>query len=145
MLLFLNEIGEDYIKTNFDANDENVKSHNIIKTLIIKQMYFKTEKNKLFDLFEANRNNSSEYTFIDIIVPKSKVINLFSITKLFTDKENDHYAAHEIYNLIKAANISKKITSNYKIGELVQLICALRMWRQVTLLHMCPRLLTPLV
>lgn len=117
LLGFMNDIGDDFIQKNFMTDNKEIKYHNIIKTLIIGQIYLKNDKNRIFELIETNKNNVREYTFIDIIVPKTKVINLFTIKKLFGD---DNQIAKDIYDLIREFDRGFSLSHNKKLEELLR-------------------------
>ena len=85
---FLNELGGDFINAVFNVPDKNnIRSHNIIKTLIIIQLYKNKEKIDLFRILELLETTDNEFTFIDIVVPTKDIIELNTIESLLTKKE----------------------------------------------------------
>lgn len=84
-ILFLNQLGGDFIMKNFMISKENTKenqSHNIIKTIIVLLLYKATEKKEFFRLLEMTENLEGEYMFIDIVVPKQKYVDFGSVEQL---------------------------------------------------------------
>ncbi len=65
----LNSIGEDYFNTYFMADDH---FHNILKTLIFRQIYLLEEKNEIIKLLEESELQEAEYKYIDIVVSKEE-------------------------------------------------------------------------
>jgi hypothetical protein len=78
-ILFLNQLGSDYIDKNFRLENlqknKQTQSHNIIKTIIILLLYRVTEKKEFFRLLEMTENLDGEYMFIDVVIPKQKYID----------------------------------------------------------------------
>ena len=121
-ILFLNQLGSDYIEKNFklDKLDGNkqIQSHNIIKTIIVILLYKVVEKKDFFRLLEMTENVDGEYMFIDIVIPKQKYIDFNSVEKLIgsddTLKNLSHYfwqflTDHEELIQKPAASIEDKI------------------------------------
>jgi len=88
IISFLNELGGDFINAVFNVADKNnIRAHNIIKTLIIIQLYKNKEKIELFRFLELLETTDNEFTFIDIVVPTKDIIELNTIESLLTKKE----------------------------------------------------------
>ena len=85
-IVFLNQLGGDYIDQNFRLegvkNDKKIQSHNIIKTIIVLLLYKVTEKKEFFRLLEMTENLDGEYMFFDVILPKQKYIDFSAVEKL---------------------------------------------------------------
>ena len=70
----LNDIGEDFFSEYFLIDDN---FHNIIKTLIFKQIYLNEEKNDIIKILNESELEDAEYKYIDIVVSKEeKLIEL---------------------------------------------------------------------
>ena len=84
-IVFLNELNFDINKIfkleNLD-NNKQTQAHNLIKTIIIVLLYKANEKKEFFRLLELTENLEGEYMFIDIVVPKQKYIDLYTIEKI---------------------------------------------------------------
>ena len=64
-ILIFNELGEEYI-TNYFMIENNI--YNIIKTIILKLIYFKEDKQELLNILQHQEIENAEYKYIDIIV-----------------------------------------------------------------------------
>jgi hypothetical protein len=122
---FLNEFGMDYVSTNFklenlDGN-KNTQSHNIIKTIIINELYIKTEKKDVFEILDAAEKEKGEYTFINIMVPKENFIDFSMIENVLSKKDIENGLAYDIYDLIMDDNTITKddLTNDEKILKLI--------------------------
>lgn len=71
----LNSIGEDYFNEYFLVKDS---FHNILKTLIFKQIYLLEEKNDIIKLLESIEIEEAEYKYIDIVISKKDKLIDFS-------------------------------------------------------------------
>ncbi|AYV75748.1 MAG: hypothetical protein Terrestrivirus3_17 [Terrestrivirus sp.] len=112
----LNNLGSDYIDSayrleNLNGN-VNDQVHNIIKTIIILLIYKKTEKEDVFRILETVENEGGEYTFIDIVIPRTQHIDFSSVEALFTKKEMVRGLAHEFWGYLTEQNSLKIIDIN---------------------------------
>ncbi len=107
----LNSIGEDYFVDYFMSPD---KFHNILKTLIFKQIYLLEEKNDIIKLLEAAEIEEAEYKYIDIVLAKEDKLIDFSFlqnivkenTELFrTNLANEYYEFLDEYKKDQELNI----------------------------------------
>jgi hypothetical protein len=93
-----NELGEDYIIDNFLIKD-NI--HNIIKTLIFKQIYIKEEKNDILSFLNQEEKEQGEYKYIEIIVSnEKKLVDFNQIQKFLSIDQLKAGLADEIYNYL---------------------------------------------
>ena len=104
-----NELGEDYVVDNF-LIDNNML--NIIKTLILRFIYFKEDKNDIihtFDDIKNTDNDTNEYKFIEIIVSnKRKKIDYIAIQNILSLNQLKSGFAEELYDYInEVANINE--------------------------------------
>lgn len=82
----LNSIGEDYFVEYFMIQDN---FHNIIKTLIFKQIYILEEKNEIIKILNAVESDDAEYKYIEIIEAKdNKIIDYNALRELFKTDSN---------------------------------------------------------
>ncbi len=107
----LNSIGEDYFVDYFMSKD---KFHNILKTLIFKQIYLLEEKNDIIKLLEMVEIEEAEYKYIDIVLSKEDKLIDFSFlqnivkenTELFrTNLANEYYDFLDEYKRDQELNI----------------------------------------
>lgn len=88
IITLLNDLGSDFVNTVFNIPDKNyIRSHNIIKTIIIILLYKNKEKIDLFRILELLDTTDNEFSFIEIIVPTKDIIEINTIESLLTKKE----------------------------------------------------------
>lgn len=97
VLVFLNQLGFDYVTKNFKLENKQTQGHNIIKTIIILLLYKVTEKKEFFRLLEMTENLDGEYMFIDIVVPKQKYVDFSTVEKLFGATDASKNTAHYLW------------------------------------------------
>jgi len=102
---FMNEFGLEFINKNFKlenlGGNKNTQSHNIIKTIIINELYSKAEKKDVFEILNAAEEEKGEYIFIDIVVPKEDFIDFNMIETVLSKRDAERGMAYEIYDLIR--------------------------------------------
>jgi hypothetical protein len=123
---FLNEFGQEYVNNNFKLENVggNVKeqSHNIIKTLLLDELYFKQDKKNVFEILEAAEKEKGVYTFIDIVVPKKDFIDYSSIEQALTKTDVERGLASELYDFILSYDDlekTKQKSTDQKILDLI--------------------------
>lgn len=123
---FLNNLGKDFVVKNFKlenlGNNKKDQAHNIIKTIILTELYFKQEKKDIYLILEAVEKETSIYTFIDIVVPRSEFIYFDSIENVLSKKDIEKGLAYDIYDLIIQygdLTKTKELTPEEKILELI--------------------------
>ena len=93
-----NQLGEDYIIDNFFVNDN---FHNILKTIIFKQIYIKEDKNDINNILKELEDKDAEYKYIEIVVSNDKKIVDFNVIQKFLNIiQNKQGLAEEIYNYL---------------------------------------------
>ena len=110
-----NDLGEDYIINYFLINEN---FHNIIKTLIFRQIYLKDDKKQINDFLNNIEESNGEYKFIEIIVSNNKKLVDFTIIQKFLSYEQlKKGLAEEIYGYlednIQTSEIIIKETKDY--------------------------------
>jgi len=101
IISFLNSLGNEFIMNVFMIEDKNyIKSHNIIKTLIIIKLYKNVEKAELFKILEMLETTENEFTFIDIVIPIKQIIDISTIESLLTKKQVLAGMAQSIWDYI---------------------------------------------
>lgn len=103
-ILFLNDLGSDYITKNFILSNlgksKTMQAHNMIKTIIVSLMYRVHEKKNFFRLLEMTENLDGEYMFIDIVVPTQKYIDFNSVEKLIGSSPAVKNLAHYLWQFV---------------------------------------------
>jgi hypothetical protein len=97
-LKLFNDLGEDYIIENFLQKDN---FHNILKTLIFRQIYLKEEKNEIVNFLNQEEQVEGEYIYIEIIQSnEKKLIDFTLIQKFLTLQQLRSGLADEIYDYL---------------------------------------------
>jgi len=92
------ELGEDFIIDNFLIKDN---FHNILKTLIFKQIYQKEEKNDILNFLNQEEKDEGEYKYIEIIISnEKKIVDFNQIQKFLSIQQLKLGLAEEIYNYL---------------------------------------------
>jgi hypothetical protein len=103
---FLNEFDEQYIQDYF-LIDNNI--HNIIKSIIIKILYIKTDKTNLLSIITDDEKQNAEYKYIQVVFSsESKMIDYNIIQKFLEMNKINKISSTEIYDYIRTYNIYDK-------------------------------------
>jgi len=118
--IFLNDIGNEHVMTHFVGNTD-LNLHNIIKTLIFREIYLKQEKNDLFQIITAAEQKQGEFKYIDIVVPRINYIDYSIIESLLSAQDVKRGIAQEIWELLTEFEIllETTMTPENKIIELL--------------------------
>lgn len=122
---FLNVFGKEFVDKNFRLDglngDEEAQAHNIIKTLILNELYFGEDKKEVQLILEESSSAAGKYIYINIVVPRKEYIDYYSIESVLDKKEIDNGMAYRIYELIKEyEDTGKKIlTPDEKILKIL--------------------------
>ena len=118
---FIQEFGED-ISLEKLGGDVNLQSHNIIKIIILNEIYFKNDKKNVYLLLEKSEKEQGEFIFIDIVVPRVQFIDYNTIELSLSEQDVENGLASDIYDLItKCEDIEniRLITHEEKILQLI--------------------------
>jgi hypothetical protein len=84
VIIFLNELGNDYIKKYLTGTDlTNI--HNIIKVVIFKLIYINRERVDILKLLVEE--DKREYKYIEIVIPKAKYLDYFVVENMFSNRQ----------------------------------------------------------
>jgi hypothetical protein len=119
-IVLLNIIGEDYFEKYLFIEDN---LHNVLKTLIFKQIYLLEEKNDIIKLLQDAEQDEGEYKYIDIVVSKEEKLIDFTFLQnlLRTDTTRSELfrsnIANEYYEFLEEHKKDKElnIIGNTKI------------------------------
>ena len=123
---FLNLFGQEYVNENFKlqslAGKTNDQAHNIIKTIIISEIYVKQDKQNVHYFLEQSEQITGEFIYIDVVVQTMDVIDYAMIEAVLTPEEVAHGFASEIYELITEYDSYKvqTFTHDQKIIDLLK-------------------------
>ncbi|CAH6421755.1 Hypothetical protein KVN_LOCUS441 [uncultured virus] len=125
-IAFLNNLGQEFINQKFRsenlAGSEKDQAHNIIKTIILTELYFNIDKKEVYLILEAAEKEQGIYTFIDIVIPRTEFIDFNTIERSLSKRDSDKGLAYEIYNLIikyEDLERTKELTPDEKILKLI--------------------------
>ncbi len=119
-ITLLNSIGEDYFEKFLFIEDN---FHNLIKTLIFKQIYLLEEKNDIIKLLQESELDEAEYKYIDIVVSKEEKLIDFTFLQNLLKSEGtrselfSYNMANEYYEFLEDHKKEKElnIIGNTKI------------------------------
>ena len=101
---FLNSLGQEFVLKNFKLENlggrREEQSHNIIKTIIVNELYYKIEKKDVYDIISSAEKKDGEFTFIDIVVPSAYYIDFNAIEDILTKSEIRSGYTNELYKFI---------------------------------------------
>ena len=125
----LNEIGGvggEYVNKNFKlinvGGSVREQGHNIVKFIIISELYIKEEKKNVYTILEETEKEEGEYIYIDIVIPRATYIDFSAIESVLDKKDIDSGLVREIYDLIRSEEDVDRIdvmSHDDKILELV--------------------------
>jgi len=118
---FLNKLGKKFVEENFKLENKNNQAHNIIKTIIISDLYNNIEKKDIYKIIQANEKQDGEFTFIDILVSRDTYIDYTNVENLLTQTEINNGYADNIYNFLKEHKHNLPKLSDID-GKILQLI-----------------------
>ncbi|AYV79686.1 MAG: hypothetical protein Faunusvirus37_5, partial [Faunusvirus sp.] len=120
VIAFLNDVGSDYVIQHFIGNTLE-KLHNIIKTIIFRELYIKQEKTEIVQILINIEYEKEEFKYIDIVVPKNvSLIDYSVIESVLTPFEKAANIADDIINLLQEyeTKIDTDENVDIKISEL---------------------------
>ena len=101
---FLNSLGQEFVNSNFRLENLNQnkkeQAHNVIKTIILLELYKKNEKKEVFRILEMVEKEEGEYIFIDVVVPGKRYIDYSAVEGILTKREVIRDLANEFWNYI---------------------------------------------
>lgn len=123
---FLNDLGQDVVFTNFKleniGGNKNTQAHNIIKLLILNELYIKQDKKDVYLIIESAEKEKGIYTFIDIVLPKTDTVDFAAIEALLSVEDAEKGLAYDIYELLihyEKVMSEKNITVDDKVLTLI--------------------------
>jgi hypothetical protein len=106
VVAFLDGLGEEFVEAAFKIEDKNyIKAHNLIKTIIIIDIYKNIEKKDLFRILDLLENTETEFTFIDVVIPIKEIIDISTIEALLSKKDVSSGMAKVIWEYIYESEI----------------------------------------
>jgi hypothetical protein len=114
---FLIGLTDDYIDAVFIKQKKD-SLHNIIKTLIILNVYREHDKKRLYTMIEQSEQTKGEYKFIDVYVPKTNVIDYAMIESALPEQDVINGMGKEIWDYLNVYDKQERVDINDKINEL---------------------------
>jgi hypothetical protein len=110
---FLNDLGSDYID-NFlllysETNGNptvNINVHNLIKTIVFRELYIKQEKSVIFRILNEIEENETEYRYIDVVIADEEFIDFNTFKQIlgYNDTLSNEVFAHDFYKMLNQSN-----------------------------------------
>lgn len=97
---YIEKFGKEIFALENLGGDEFDQCHNIVKLIIINELYFGEDKKDVFLILESAEKDKGIYMFIDIVVPRMEYIDFNSIENVLTKDDIDRGIANEIYEMI---------------------------------------------
>lgn len=122
---FLNTLGSDYIDnyilTVTDKEVVDINIHNLIKTIVLQEVYKKQEQNTVFKILSDIEESENEYIWIDIVVSSDELTDFNFYRNIFAGEKNSILLARDLYELAnRQYDISqKKISLDKKNNNLL--------------------------
>lgn len=124
-LKFLDGLGQEFIDAGFKLKNLNgnvhEQAHNIIKTILLTELYFGNDKNDVQTFLDKSEKEVGEFVYIDIVMPRMEYIDYNTIEMSLSIKDNENGLASEIYDLLTTfeQEDTKEKTHDNKIIELI--------------------------
>lgn len=114
---FIKLFSED-ILDKLKSKDSNVVQHNVVKTIILFH-YARVDRKYVMKLLESKLEDTSEYIYIDIVVPKKRQLDLFDVESTLTQEEIENNEGKKILETINVAKVQQQqLTPDEKISKL---------------------------
>lgn len=124
---FLKDFNEDLINQSFRLenlnNNANLQIHNLIKTILLSELYFKNDKKNVYLLIDKSEKETGEYIYIDVVYPTRDFIDYNVIELSLSQEDVDNGFATEVYDLITKCDQTESIheyDTDFKIKSLIE-------------------------
>jgi len=114
---YFKQVGEEYIIKNILVKDN---SHNLIKSLIINEVYLQDDKDEIIKNFNDETDSLAKYKFIEVVKSKdNKLIDFVLLQKYLSIKQIKDGLATEIYSFLQEMKLKKEldVRSNKQIVD----------------------------
>ncbi len=86
--VFLNSLGAEIIDNTLrNIKDDKLKTHNLIKLILLIDIYQKTDKKEISQILENTTIDGEEYTYIDVVIPTRDNIDYVTVESLLNRRE----------------------------------------------------------
>lgn len=115
---FINDLSEEELKLLSIKNKE--QKHNIIKTLLIRELYLKIDRNNILLILEQASINKGEIKYIEIIDSNIDIIDYAAIESLFDLSDIKKGLVENVYQLL--LEIDNKIDDEISVDEKIKIL-----------------------
>ena len=122
---FLNSLGKSFVDSHFSSDNlsknKSIQLHNIVKTLLLRELYFKKDRKRVFEILDAVEVDKNTYTYIEIVIQKTTKLDLISVENVLPVDQKRY--AKEYYNFLQENTFDKDektMTINDKLTHLVK-------------------------
>lgn len=121
---FLNNLGTNFINKNLDIKqlkgDEIAQANNIIKTIMILEIYNIHEKKEINDILNQEQKKIGTYKFIDVVYQEHYQLDYSSIESLLNKDDLKNGLADDYYQLLTQKEETDFIkTIDFKVQALI--------------------------
>ena len=112
---YINKLNFEYLKLiNLDKN-------NIILMLIFNEIYYKNDKNVIFEILEDESIKFNKYKYLEIISTSHLNYNYYKISNFFQNIDNiNSQDINYIYNIININDLSLLNNNNITINDIIE-------------------------
>ena len=98
---FLTQFDDEFIKSMFHTGDENIKLHNIVKTIIVVSIYNIQDRQDFFKLLEMSENEDGEFMFLNVSMPITQYMSYDAIISILSKEDIESGLGDKIWNYLK--------------------------------------------
>jgi len=122
-ITLINNLGEEFFLKRIIENSDNF--HILIKSIVVKEIYIKVDRNNLIKIIEDEKDNEGDFTYITIVTSSSsKMVDFNTIEKMLTPVQLREGLADDIYSYIleykqkvKQYNLNKDKNVDYLFSK----------------------------
>lgn len=119
---FIDQLGVDYVANHLISVKEGtivVNVHHLIKTIILRQVYAKTDKLWIEQLLTDTVNEENDYIYIDVVVAKDYATDVQTFNNLFLGRTDARMLANRFVDLTNTMDkIAIVKSATQKISEM---------------------------
>jgi len=107
-------MGQEIVLNSFKLDklkgDKYQQAHNIIKSLIINELYYKTDKKELYEIINNDEMKEGTFTYINIVVPRTSYIDFSTVESLLNQLEIKRGLGDDVYNFLSDQDNTIRMT-----------------------------------
>ena len=122
---FLNNLGRDFIDNYLltITGDQNIEinTHNLIKTIVFREIYRNQEQSLVFEILNEVEENEYDHIYIDIVVTSDDASDYENFRQMFLGVKHGETIAKDLFELVNESNkISSLQTLDVKNNNLLK-------------------------